>query len=67
MPMHAPALFQGIRRPPKTFLLHGPPGTGKVRAALHLCPGCSAVGNTLVTNTPAHLPCADPAGGEGGC
>jgi SpoVK/Ycf46/Vps4 family AAA+-type ATPase len=32
MPLQVPALFQGIRRPPKTFLLHGPPGTGKVRS-----------------------------------
>lgn len=37
MPLQVPALFQGIRRPPKTFLLHGPPGTGKVRSVTCGC------------------------------
>ena len=40
-PRHRPR-FCGIRRPPRTFLLHGPPGTGKVRARA-LCAGAPCV------------------------
>ncbi len=32
MPLRHPHLFKGIRQPPRTFLLYGAPGTGKVRS-----------------------------------